>query len=264
MNTPVLLRALRDQRRSLIGWSVGVALLLLVEGALWPSVRDMPQLDELLAGYPEPMQEMFGLDTMSTGVGFLNAELYTLVLPVLFIVHGIARGARLVAGEEEAGSLEMVLVTPMSTTRVLAEKAAGLVLAVALLGLVCGLATLTVSAIFDMGVPVGYVAVASLAIVLLGIEFGLFALAVGAVTGRRMVAVAVPGVAAVAAYVLYVAGMLVESMADWSPWSPFQQALSEGPLVGSVPGALGWLVLGSMAAVALAAPVFARRDIRHP
>lgn len=263
MNTPVLSRTLRDQRRSLVGWSLGVALLLLVEGALWPSVRDMPQLDELLSGYPEPMQEMFDLDAMSTGVGFLNAELFTLVLPVLFIVHGIARGARLIAGEEEMGILEMVLVTPMSTTRLLAEKAAGLVTAVAVLGLVCAFATLGVSAIFDMDVPVGHVAVASLAMVLLGVEFGLLALAVGAVTGRRLVAVAFTGTAAVAAYVVYVAGILVEGLSDWSPWSPFHQALAEGPLVGSLPGGFGWLVLGSVLAMALASPVFARRDIRH-
>ena len=114
-----------------------------------------------------------------------------------------------------------------------------------------------------MDVPVGHVAVASLAMVLLGVEFGLLALAVGAMTGRRLVAVAVTGTAAVAAYVLYVAGVLVEGLADWSSWSPFHQALAEGPLVGSLPGGFGWLVLGAAAAMALAPPVFARRDIRH-
>lgn len=264
MSTPVLERTLRDHRRSLVGWSIGVSLLILVEGALWPSVRDMPKLDELLAGYPEPMKELFDLDAMSTGAGFLNAELFTMILPVLFIVHGIARGARLVAGEEEAGSLEMVLVTPMSTTRLLAEKAAGLVVGVMVLGLVCATATWAVSTIFDMGVPIGHVAVASLAMVLLGVEFGLLALAVGAATGRRMVALAASSTVAVAAYVLYVAGVLVEGLSHWSRWSPFQQALAEGPLVGFVPSEFAWLGLGSLAVLALSSPVFARRDIRHP
>lgn len=264
MNMPVLAKTLRDQRRGMIGWSGGIAALLLVEGALWPSVKDMPQLDELLAGYPEPMKELFDLDAMSTGVGFLNAELFTLVLPVLFIVYGIARGARLVAGEEEAGTLEMVLVTPFSTTRVLVEKALGLMTSVALLGLVCGLMTAAVAGLFHMGIPIGHVLVASLAVVLLGIEYGLVALAVGALTGHRLVSIAAAGSAAVAAYVLYVAGMLVHGVADWMPWSPFHQALSDGPLAGGVPSGFVWLVLGSLAAFLLAPPVFARRDIRHP
>lgn len=264
MNAPVLVKTLRDQRRSLLGWSIGILVLLVVEGALWPSVRDMPKLDELLAGYPEPLKEMFDLDTMSTGVGFLNAELFTLVLPTLFIVFGIGRGARLVAGEEEAGTLEMVLVTPVSSTRVLLEKAAGLVFSVAALGLVAGTATLAVSATFDMGVPVGHVLVASTAVVLIGIEYGVVALAIGAVTGRRLAALAVTGSAAVAGYLLYVAGMLVEGLAAWMPWSPFHQALSAGPLTGAFPVGFVWLVLGSAAALLVAPPVFARRDIRHP
>ena len=104
----VFTKTLRDQRRSLIGWSIGIATLILVEGALWPSVRDMPNLDEFLASYPEALKEAFNLGAMTTGTGFLNAELYTLVLPILFLVFGISRGARLVAGEEEAGTLEAV------------------------------------------------------------------------------------------------------------------------------------------------------------
>ena len=40
---------------------------------------------------------------MTSGLGFLNAELFSLMLPVLFLIYAIARGARLVAGEEEAG-----------------------------------------------------------------------------------------------------------------------------------------------------------------
>lgn len=264
MNTPVLAKTLRDQRRSLIGWSVGIVALLMIEGALWPSVRDMPKLDDLLAGYPEAMKEMFSLDTMSTGEGFLNAELFTLVLPALFIVYGIGRGARLVAGEEEAGTLEIVLVTPVSTTRILMEKAAGLGISVALLGLVSGLATMLVSVVFDMGVPFGHVAVGSLAVVLIGLEYGVVALALGAATGHRLLAVAVTGAAAVAGYLLYVAGMLVEGVSRWMPWSPFHQALAEGPLDGAVPVGFAWLLLGAVLALCLAPPVFARRDIRHP
>ena len=262
MLTNVFTKTLRDQRRSLLGWSIGIAALILVEGALWPSVRDMPNLDEFLANYPDALKEAFNLGAMTTGTGFLNAELYTLVLPILFLVFGISRGAKLVAGEEEAGTLEVVLVTPLSTTRLLLEKAAGLLVGLCVLGGVAGASTLLASAIFSMGVSTSSVAAGSLSMVLLGLEYGFLALAVGAMTGRRSLAVGLPSVAAVGAYVLYVGGLMVDSLSAWLPWSPFHQALAEGPLAAGLPPRFVWMVLGAVVVVAVAAPVFAHRDIR--
>jgi len=258
----VFTKTLRDQRRTFVGWSIGVAMLILIEGALWPSIRDMPNLDEFLANYPEALKEAFNLGAMTTGTGFLNAELYTLVLPVLFLVFGISRGARLVAGEEEAGTLEVVLVTPVSTTRLLLEKAAGLLLMTCVLGGVTGVSTVLASALFTMGISPSSIAAGSLSMVLLGTEFGFLALAVGAVSGRRSIAIGVPSVAAVGAYVLYVGGLMVDGLSGWLPWSPFHQALADGPLASGLPSRFAWLVLGGALVVAVAVPVFSRRDIR--
>lgn len=258
----VFAKTLRDQRRLLVGWGVGVAALVLLEGALWPSVRDMPDLDEFLAGYPDAMKNLFNLDAMASGTGFLNVELFSLVLPALFLVFGISRGARMVAGEEEAGTLEVLLVTPLSTTRLLLEKAAGLLAGILVLGAVTAASTLLASVLFDMDVSAGAVVVGSLAMVLLGVEFGWLALAVGAMTGRRSLALGAAGVAAVGGYVLYAGGLMVDALHAWTPWSPFHQALTEGPLDADLPLRFGWLVLGAVV-VLLAAPwVFARRDIR--
>lgn len=251
-----------DQRRSLLGWSIGLVALLVLEGALWPSVRDMPDLDQLLSGYPEGMKEVFSLDAMDTGVGFLNAELYTLLLPALFIGFGVARGARLVAGEEEAGTLEILLVTPVSTTGLYLAKALGLLVSMLALGCVVFGATLAVSAAFSMEVSLGQALVGSMALLLLGLEYGWLALAVGAMTGRRGVALGITAVAAVGGYVLYVGGLIVNALETWLPWSPFHQALADGPLDGTLPPRFGWLALGAAAALVSALPVFARRDIR--
>ena len=52
----VFAKGLHDLRRALIGWSVGLVLLVLLESALWPSVRDMPDLNDFLASYPQSMR----------------------------------------------------------------------------------------------------------------------------------------------------------------------------------------------------------------
>src|SRR5512138_2102423 len=129
-------KALRDQRRALVGWSIGILLLVGLMAGIWPSFRDMPDLERFLANYPEEFGRLFNIPAMTTGTGYLNAELFSIMLPVLFIIFAIARGARAVAGEEEAGTLETVLVTPVSPTRLLLQQAAALATGVTVLGVV--------------------------------------------------------------------------------------------------------------------------------
>ncbi|ROR90860.1 ABC-2 type transport system permease protein [Nocardioides aurantiacus] len=258
----VFTKALRDQRWALLGWGTGLVLLVLAESSVWPTIRDMPDLDRLLEGYPRALEELFDLSAMTTATGFMNAELFTLVLPMLFIIFGVTRGARMVAGEEEAGTLGPLLVTRLSPRSLLLQKAAALVVAVVALGLVLLSSTWASSTFFDLGLSVPDIASGTLAVVLLGTEFGLLALAVGAASGRRALALGVAGSLALASYLLYALGLLVDALEPWRMISPFAQALSQGPLGAGVPPSFAWLLLGAAVVVAASLPVFTRRDVR--
>lgn len=254
-------KCLRDQRRGLVGWSVGIVALVLLESALWPSISDMAGIREFLENYPEPLRELFDLDKFGTGAGFLNAELFSMLLPTLFLVFAIGRGARAIAGEEENGTLEVLLVTRVAPVRLLLEQAAVLVTAVLVLGAVLFGAIVAFSAVFGLDIPVGYALTGALAMVLIGVEFGWLALAVGAATGRRILSMAVASVFAVGAYVLYVASKLVDTVRPWGPLSPFHQAIEGGPLGAGLPAAYGWLLLAGAVALLVGLPIFDRRDI---
>lgn len=257
----VFTKSLYDQRRAILGWGVGIVALLLVEGALWPSIRDMPNLSSYLNSYPEAFRKLFNLEDFGTGAGFFNAELFSALLPILFIIFGIGRGARAIAGEEESGTLDVLLVTPVSNMGLVFSEAAALATSTLALGVVLWACGLVVSAAFGIGLGVADLAGATLGVVLIGVEFGWLALAAGAMTGRRSVAIGTATVAAVAAYVLYVAGQLVDAVKPWRVASPFYQALHAGPLGGGTPASYGWLILAGAVVVSLALPVFDRRDI---
>jgi ABC-2 type transport system permease protein len=261
MFATVFLKSLRDQRRALLGWSIGIVLLVVLEAALWPSIRNIAGVEEFLANYPEAMRKLFKLEQFSTGAGFMNAELFSALLPILFLVFGIGRGARMIAGEEEAGTLESLLVTQVSPVRLILEKVAALVVSLLILGIVLFAAVAGFSLVFGLGIEVADAATASLAMVLLGAEFGCFALAIGAITGRRSVAIGLAAIAALAAYLLYVAGELVKSVKPWQPLSPFHQALSGGPLGAGLVPAYGWMALVAVVVTIVALPIFNRRDI---
>lgn len=255
-------KALRDQRWALLGWGLGVGLLVLVEAAVWPSIRDMPNFDELMKNYPEAFRKLFNVQAMTTGRGFMNTELFTLILPMVFVFYGVSRGARMIAGEEESGYLETVLVTPVSNRSVLLQKAAALATGVATLGLALAVVLVACSAIFGMGIGVGDTLAGCLAMILLGLEFGWSALAVGASTGRRDLALGFGGAAALAAYLLYALGQLVRSLEPYQSLSPFHQALHAGPLGGGPPPSLLWVALGAVVVVLVGLPIFDRRDLR--
>jgi ABC-2 type transport system permease protein len=250
-----------DQRRTLLGWGSGIAAMILLEAAMWPSIKAMPRFDQYLQDFPSALKELFSIDQMATGTGFLNAELFTLMLPMLFLVFGISRGARMVAGEEAAGTLDLLLVTPVSTTRLLVEEALALATGTAVLGAVAFLATLAGSLAFGLGVSAPAAFGGSLAMALLGLEFGTAALVTGALSGRRALALAVPSGMAILAYLLFAAGLFVDRLAEWRGFSPFHQALHAGPLSSTIPTSFLWLALTPMVVCAAALPLWARRDI---
>lgn len=257
----VFTKTLWDQRRGLLGWCIGVAVLVVLEAALWPSIRGMADLEHFLDSYPPALRELFNLQDFASGRGFMNAELFSAVMPVLFIVFGIGRGARAVAGEEETGTLEVLLLTPVSATRLVLQQAAALVTSTVALGAVRWTTLVLASTVADLGIGAGEAAAGALAVTLLGTEFGCVALALGAATGRRAVAIAGAATAALAAYLLYGFGQLVDAVRPWQPLSPFHQALADGPLGGGVAPAFAWLALGAAVVIAAAMPVFERRDI---
>jgi ABC-2 type transport system permease protein len=140
-------------------------LVILLESAMWPSIRSMPSLNAYLAEIPDALKEMFSIDRMTTGTGFLNAELFTLMLPLLFVIFGILRGARGLAGEEEAGTLDLLLVTPLSTTGLLLGEALALTVSLLTLGAAVVVATALGSDVFDLQVSLASAAAGAAACV---------------------------------------------------------------------------------------------------
>lgn len=258
----VFTKSLFDQRRGLVGWGLGIAAMTALFILMYPMIRGMPDLEQFLDQYPEAFGQLFNIEAITSGAGFLNAELFSLLAPALFIVYGVGRGARAVAGEEEVGTLEVLLATPVPRTRVLLEKALALVVGLAVLGAVLFLTIVTVGPLVDLGIGLGYAAAASMSVTLLGIEFGLLSLAVGAATGRRTVAIGVAGVAAVASYMLFVLGALVDELEPWQVLSPFQHAIGTDPILTGISGGyVAAMVAVAVAVVVVSAPLLERRDV---
>jgi ABC-2 type transport system permease protein len=124
-------------------------------------------------------------------------------------------------------------------------------------------AVLAVStAVAGMDVTLGHLAAATLGVELLALLYGSLALAVGAASGRRGLALAVAGAAAVAAYLANVLGSLVPALAPLRQASPLYQYAAVDPLRHGLTFAHATpLALSAAVLIAAAVAAFTRRDL---
>jgi ABC-2 type transport system permease protein len=234
--------------------------------AIFPSIEGSDELDELVESYPEPLKELFGLGSgsLTSGPGYLDSELFSFMLPLLVLVLAIGSGARALAGEEDAGRLELLLAYPLRRSRAVLAKAAAVAAQVVAVCMVIFVALSVLDPVFGLDLPHGRLAGALVALAGLGILHGWVALAVGAAVPSRALAIGIPAALAAAAYL--VGGL--HALADWL--DPFR-FLSPFWWIGSAPlqnGADGWGVLvvfaAAGAALVAASLLVERRDLRVP
>jgi ABC-2 type transport system permease protein len=261
----IALKSLRDIRRGFLWWSLGLIGFVALIVSVYPTVHSNPSLNKLAEDYPEALQAFIafgGAVDYSTAAGYLGIELFSLMVPLLLLVAAIGTGAGTIAGEEERGTLELLLANPVSRTRVVLEKTVALALEVAGLGVVLWLALWIGALAADMDISAGHLAAATLSAVLLALAYGAIAVLLGAATGRRALAIGVTTAAGVAAYLVNGLAPLVDALEVPQKLSPFYHYAAGDPLRHGV--SLSHLaVLVGIAAVATAfAPwLFARRDL---
>lgn len=258
----VAAKTLHDRRRGAIGWSVGLALLVAIIAAYWPAVRDSPDIQDFARNLPDAIRALAGGGDYGTPAGYLSSELFAFMMPLLFLVVAIGMGARAIAGEEERGTIDVLLSAPITRRRVLLEKVTGGLVVLAGLGVVLFASLVVGSAAVDMGIPAGRLAAISAATVLLALPFGALALALSCATGVRGMAAGIASAAAVAAYLLDALAPLVSSLKGYRDLSPFAWYAGDEVLRGGLTAGHAALLAGVAAAlVAVAAVALERRDL---
>jgi ABC-2 type transport system permease protein len=263
---PMLVRkSLRDYRRALIGWTIGICVFVGMYTSFFPQMHQNPDFynQAAIAKYPDSLRKLMGgLENIASGTGFLQAIVYQLFVPMLFIMCAVILGNKAIAAPEESGTLELTLTLPLDRKRLVVERFAAL--ALGLLGIaVASLAVVTIlGSSVDLGVAFDRILAAHTGLYLLVLFFGTLALAVGAATGRKALAMSVAGVYAVAGYVVNALAADIEAMRWLNRLSPFYYYSEGNPLVNGFPtGDYLVLLAGTAVLVLTAVLAFDRRDV---
>jgi len=167
-----------------------------------------------------------------------------------------------VAGEEERGTLDLLLSAPLPRWRVVVEKGAALVVATMGLALALWLALSVGAAIVGMDVDPRNTGGAALSVALLGLTFGALALTLASAGGGRGSSVGVAAALGVAAYFLNALTPVVRALEPLRRLSPFYYYIGADPLRNGLNPAHAAVLAGLVVAlVAAAATAFERRDI---
>jgi ABC-2 type transport system permease protein len=257
-------KTLRDQRRALIGWAIGVVALVLLYSSFYPSVRSNAEtLDRYIQSLPEALKNIIGRSgDISSPVGYIRSEIFSTMGPLLLLILAIGAGARAVAGEEESGTLDLLMANPVRRRTVVLQKFWAMVASTSAVGVVLFVSIVAFGPAFGLHIALVDVAAAVVSTIALAVSFGSIALAVGCWRGHRSVAIAATTSLAVASYLLNILAPSVEGMSRFQILSPFYHYIEYDPLrTGfSVPH-LSVLVGIAGVALALALLSFERRDL---
>jgi ABC-2 type transport system permease protein len=258
----VLLKGLRDRRVSLAWWAVGLLLFILMQIAFYPSMKDNQGIRDYMESAPEAVVAFTGTTDISSPVGYLNSQFFFLMFPILLTILAIGIGSDALAGEEGRGTLDLLLSAPLTRTRVLLEKYAMLVLAVALEALALYAVTALSALAVGMDLDFFKLAQATFSLLLLALGFGALALLLGAATGSKGLAIGITAALGLGAYVLNSLALVVEGLKPWRRLSPVYYYGGNDPLANGLKGS-HVLVLLAFIAVLLAGSVllFRRRDL---
>ncbi len=263
----VFTETLSSRRRSMVWWVLGsFGYLVAITATYTFIVEQQEAYESLLADYPEALLAMFGVNSgeaLFSPDGYLTSQAFGWLVPLLALVLGIGVGTAAVAGEEEAGTLDLLMSLPLTRSSLILQKLAAMVVFVVTLGVAVFAGTAVGAVAIDMDLSLVNLAAASLMGILLGLVFGTLALAIGAGTGKRSTALGVTSGVALVTFLINTLAPMVDWLEPVHPLSPFYYNAENQPLVNGLHWGHASVLVGLSAAfVVVALFVFRRRDIR--
>ena len=263
MLSNVFLKSLRDQRRSYIWWVIGLVALTVLTILFYPSIKDSPDFNELLGDEDSIIRAFVGdLDDLTSEEGYLNSQLYFLMVPVLFLIFSISAGSGAVAGEEERGILDLLFSHPVRRSTVVLQKFAAIIVSVLGLAVVLWITVVIGALAVDMDVSAVKIAEVTMSAALLGSLFGAIGLAIGSATGKRGVTIGISGAVAVLSYFINAFRPVADAIEPARFVTPFYYYIDADPLSNGLDPIHATVLVAATAVLSLVAVVtFERRDI---
>ena len=252
-------------RGQILGWGVSLGLLCMYLARFYDTIAaQKEQYLKLFANYPKELMVFFGTSEamqMFTPAGYLNLEYFS-YMSIIIGIFAILAGSGMLAGDEESGTMDLVLAYPISRTalfmgRILAFLVATIgILALNWIGFLIGIPSTS------LGLNAAEIAWPFFSLFAVLMIFGTLALFLSMLLPSRRMAAMTSGILMVASFFITALARLdskLEQISKLSPLNYYQGGMAiDGLNWGWVAGLVGFSVLF----VLIAWWRFERRDIR--
>jgi len=261
----VFAKTMWDRSKGITWWLLGLLAITGVTVALWPTLQaDADALTDLMESLPKGMLALFGADeaaALVTGPGFVNSRIFASVGSFIVIFFAISMGTAAIAGEEDKGTMDLLLANPLPRSRLVLQTFQAMAVLTFALAAVTWLALVLSNPLLDIGLSFAGTTAASIGMALLALTFGSLALMVGALTGKRSLTVGVASGVTIATFFINGLAPLVDGIAWTQKLTPFYWLLDHRPLESGFEPDLLVLVLFIAFFVGVAVWGFQRRDV---
>lgn len=219
--TPFL-KTLYDKRWVILAWSLGAFIMNLIVVWIFPDFKD-PKLNEAFKSLPDTLQAFAGSLDINTIEKYLDSQVFFNNGSIIFWILGISIGVNLFATEEDRGTLETSLATKITRGRLYFEKFMAMIAIFVVVNIIGLLGILVSVRIINESVNLLRIAQAGAVLLLYTTLLGAFSFGVGAVTGRKNLAIGVPVVTLVAMFLLFTFSQSVDWLKGWdkATWNYF-------------------------------------------
>ena len=254
----IVIKTLRDVRGAALGAGSAALALVLIDVLLYPTFSDALKDYQ----YPDAIRGMLGeAGSIASPEGFMTAQFFSLV-PLTLVTVAIITGTAAIAGEEGAGTLDLLSAAPIRRRRLLLGKSAGILVALLAATMAAIPGFLIAQPAAGMDLAAGRFIAALANVFFLEFFFLALAFSAGSVFPNRSSAVAATTAVMVAGYLVPTLAALSQFFETARVVSPFYWADASRALVhGFDPVRVAPLIAFGAFFLGFAAWSFERRDI---
>jgi ABC-2 type transport system permease protein len=255
---------LRERRRGFVGWLLGALVAAFFVVWAYQLVRATEAVQNLITRFPPQLMAMFGVnpDLMTTAGGFVQAELYGFIGPLMLLTYAIGLGASATTAEEENRTADLLLALPVCRERVILEKSAAMAALLLPIVLVFAGVLFMGNAAADLGLSMRGILAANVGLFLLVLFHGCLAMAVGAATGSRALAAAIAATVAVGSFLLHGFGVFDTAARRVAIFTPYDWYFREMPVLNGFSDGHAILAASVALMLGVAMLAFRRRDLQ--
>lgn len=258
----VYLKTLRDFRVAIFGWGIGLGLMMYAVLAAISSVLGSQSAKEQLAGLAQSFAWIADPVAITTPGGYATWKYgFTILILALW---PLLVGSRMLRGEEERGTMDVLLSLPESRLKVALQKLLAMWTALLGMGVLIGLLTYAGGVKADAGFGLGSAMLFGLNLALICGVFGGIAILISQFTQQAGTASGITGGLLLVAIVLDMLHRVIPNTEGLSRISPVYYYNLSKPLIlsyGANPGAMLVLLVLTVVLSGAGIWLFVRRDV---